>query len=209
MDLFAKDHSLEAAALRTQIAKSKMRSFEFEELPPTVRDRIYRGLLLKPIAFNDQLAESYDGEPDALSNSDLSIFIGEGDNQMHPEIMRTNKKIHKEAAAVLYGENTFEWSLYGHEYLPMWYLMQDTPTVCPRYYSRLITKLRLDISTRGDDHAPKNIQHACKVLALNDFKTLKVNFYHPGSRWKLWYEERCLKPLKRCRAEKVSVDSLR
>ena len=209
MDLFAKDHPLEAAALRMQIAGSKIRSFEFEKLPPTVRRRIYRGLLLKPIAFDDMLAESYDSEPDALSNSGLAIFIGEGDNQMHPEIMRTNKKIHKEAAAVLYGENTFEWSLYGHEYLSLWHFMQGASTSCPRHYSRLITKLHLDVSTRGYDYAIKNIQHACKVLALNDFKTLKVDFYHPGSRGKVWYGERYLEPLKKCRAEEVSVDSLR
>ncbi len=53
MDLFAKDHPLEAAAMRTQSAKPKLSGFEFEELPPTVRHRIYRELLLKPQKYDD------------------------------------------------------------------------------------------------------------------------------------------------------------
>lgn len=107
MDIFAKDHPLEAAALRTQSAMPGLRSFEFEKLPPTVRHKIYRELLLKPGEFDSQSEDGYLSEHDELGHriQDLLVVIGKGDNQMHPEIMRTNKSMHDEAAAVLYGEN--------------------------------------------------------------------------------------------------------
>ena len=235
MDLFAKDHPLEAAALRTQSAKCVLRSFEFEKLPPTVRHKIFRELLLKPQRLDIQIEESYSSEHEELGDriEGIMVEIGEGDNQMHPEIMCTSKKIHKEAAAVLYGENWFTWSIYGMGYVPMWHTLDrlytpytplSKPPECPRHYSRLITKMRLEVSTRGDEHDPTqadaifwttmNLQHACKVLSLNDFKILKVDFWnglgrrHGGSARTGYYGERCLEPLKRCRAEKVSVDSV-
>ncbi|KAF6238376.1 hypothetical protein HO173_003656 [Letharia columbiana] len=191
MGLFAKDHALEAVELRTRSAKPGLRGFEFEKLPRTVRHQIYRELLLKPVD-DDSAAEddgdSYASEHDKLSEriEGLMVEIGEGDNQMHPEIMRTNKKIHDEAAAVL----------------------------------RLITKLRLYVSTRGNEHdrtqavaiywTTINVNHVCKKLTLNDLKILKVDFYnalgrkHGGSARKGYYGERCLEPFKKCRAEKRS-----
>lgn len=226
MDLFAKDHPLEAAALRaallTQIVKPKLRSFEFEELPPTVRHVIYQKLLLQP-KYHDGKSEDSDTSEHRKTSGrtvDLAIEIGEEDNQMHPEIMRTNKKIHKEAAAVLYGENWFTWSLYGMgDEDPMWYWPRSKKFVCHRRYSRLIQKMRIDISTRGDDHDPtqadaifwtaSNLRKACKVLNLNNFKILEVDFYnalgfkHFG---KGYNGQHCLEPLKRCRAEKVSIN---
>ncbi len=152
------------------------------------------------------------------------IIIGVGDNQMRPEIMRTNKKIHEEAAAVLYGENWFSWSLDGVGYQPMWYFLPLKRTRCPHHYSRLITKICIVISTKGDENDPfqadtlywthTNVDDACKKLTLNDLKILTVDFYS-GSRYRNGgsermghYAERCLEPLKKCRAEKVSIHSV-
>ncbi|CAD6568189.1 MAG: hypothetical protein ASARMPRED_001447 [Alectoria sarmentosa] len=228
MDLFAKDHPLEAAALRAQGVKPKLRTFEFEELPSTARHRIYRELLLKPKRNEDHSAaednDSYASEDEKLSERIewLMIEIGEGDNQMHPEIMRTNRNIHNEAAAVLYGENWFTWGLYGDQYRPMWRSPEAEKIECPRHYSRLVTKMRLMISTKGDENDPTqsdaiywtitNVKHACKKLTLNDFKILKVDFYNAlgyrygGSARKGYYGESCLEPLKRCRAEKFLIN---
>ena len=223
MDLFAKDHPLEAAALRMQSAKPKV-IFKFEELPITVRRRIYRELLLKPKKF-DNVSQPDDDEYEKLSEltENLMVIIGEGDNQMHPEIMRSNKKIHEEAATVLYGENWFTWETDGMQYRPMWRCDHSDELWCPRRYSRLITKMRLLISTRGDFHDPSqadaiywttiNVNSTCKELILNDFKILKVDFYnalgcrHGGSARKGYHGERCLEPLKNCRAEKVEMKS--
>lgn len=223
MDLFAKDHPLEAAALRTQSAMPGLRSFEFEKLPPTVRHKIYRELLLKPREFDSQSEDSYLSEHDELGHriQDLLVVIGDGDNQMHPEIMRTNKSIHDEAATVLYAENWFSWSLYWDQYRPMWRFSRGEKRLCPRRYSRLITKMHLIVSTRSNENNPtksnaifwtmRNLRSTCKAFTLNDVKILKVDFYnglgyrHGGSARKGYYGERCLEPLKVCRAEKVSI----
>ena len=220
MDLFAKDHPLEAAALRMQSAQPRLPGFVFESLPHTVRHRIYRELLLKPIddydLIEDPIGENRRSEHTKVGERffDLTVLILKGANRMHPEIMRTNKKIHEEAAFVLYGENWFRWSLGGVEYTPMWQWREHESAVCPRHYSRLITKMSLTISNDGDGHDPtdaiwwttQNLKHACKVLALNDFKILKVDFYN--SAREMSEGERCLTPLKKCRAEKVSVGSV-
>ncbi|CAF9934081.1 MAG: hypothetical protein ALECFALPRED_005841 [Alectoria fallacina] len=137
--------------------------------------------------------------------------------------MRTNKNIHEEAAAVLYGENWFTWSLYGDQYRPMWRWSEAEKIKCPRHYSRLITKMRLLISTKGDENDPTqadaiyltttNVKHACKKFAFNDFKILKVDFYnglsyrYGGSARKGYYGERCLEPLKKCRAENFLINT--
>ena len=112
---------------------------------------------------------------------------------MHLEIMRTNKTIHNEAAAVLYGENWFPWSLYGDQYRPMWRFPEGERILCPRRYSRLITKMHLIISTRGDENDPtqsdaifwitRYLKSTCKAFTLNDFKILKVDFYN-GLRYR-------------------------
>ena len=67
MDLFAKDHPLEAVALREKIAKSRLRGFVFEELLPTVRDRIYREMLLKPNSHDSQSEANYLSEHEELN----------------------------------------------------------------------------------------------------------------------------------------------
>lgn len=232
MDLFAKDHPLEAAALRTQSAKPRLRNFVFEELPPAARRRIYRALLLKREEVGDRGVsqsddDSYVSEHGKWSDLlvELMIEIGEWDNQMHPEIMCTNKRIHEEAAAVLYGENWFTWTLCGAGHQPMWTWPLDKKSRCPPHYSRLVTKMCLVIETMGDEDDPAgaddaiywtttNIDDACRNFALNDFEILKVDFYsglgyrYGGSARKGYYGERCLESLKKCRAEKVGIDSV-
>ena len=226
MDLYAKDHHLEAAALRLQIAKAKLRSFVFEELPPTVRHRIYRELLLRPREWDNESEPSDLSEREGLRYriEGLMIDFLDDNHRMHPEIMRTNKRIHEEAATVLYGENWFAWNIYGFRYVPMFHRGMDQchATLCPRRYSRLITKVSLSVNVRGSEWdqtlaeifvcIDKSLEHACKVLSLTDLKILMVNFYNSLS-WEngrsvpnRYHRERCLEPLKNCRAEKVSID---
>lgn len=194
----------------------------FEELPPTVRHRIYRELLLKPNVDDSQSEAECFNEHDEIRDRIvyLEVEFLEDNHEMHPEIMRTNKKIHEEAAAVLYGENWFTWSLYGRVFPPIWHWPDHETTLCPRRYSRLITKLHLMVSTNGDEvgdpgqvdaifWTTTNLKQACQMLSLNDFKILMVSFYNPIGRrhgGKGYYGQRCLEPLKRCRAEKVSLN---
>lgn len=131
----------------------------------------------------------------------------DGSYAMHTEIMRTNKKIHEEAAAILYGENWFTESFFGIDYQPLWMGPYREKALCPRHYSRLITKLCLVVTTRGDDWTTMNVSHASKTLTLNNLKILKVDFYNGIGFGKGYYGQRCLEPLKKCRAEKVSLDS--
>ena len=223
MDLFAKDHPLEAAALRRQSAKPELRGFVFENLPPTVRHRIYRELLLRPKQYDFGSADWYPSEHDRLSarTEGLLIEIGTGPYEIYTEIMCTNGNIHEEAAAVLYGENWFEWSVYGMQYQAMWHWPWQKTFVCSRRYSRLIKKMCLIVNTRGDENDPTqadaifwtstNLQRVCKVLTLNDFKILKVDFCN-GLGYKYggtgYFGQTCLEPLKKCRAEKVNINSV-
>ena len=230
MDLFAKDHPLEAAALRAQSAKPSLRNFVFEELPPTARQRIYRDLLLKYDEEVDYRSvspsndDSYASEHKKWSELlvERMIEIGGWDNRMHPEIMCANKRIHEEASAVLYGENWFTWTLCGAGYQPMWTSPLDKMPRCPRRYSRLVTKMCLVVETLGNETDPPgagdaiywttvNVDNACKTFALNHFQILKVDFYselgymYGGSARGGYYGERCLESLKKCTARKVSV----
>lgn len=75
MDLFAKDHPLEAAALREKIAKSRLRSFVFEELPHAVRHRIYRELLLKPNHDDSQSEAEYLNEHDKIRDRIMNLKV--------------------------------------------------------------------------------------------------------------------------------------
>ena len=81
--------------------------------------------------------------------------------------------------------------------------------------------MHLIVSTRGDENDPtqsdaifwttRNLRSTCKAFTLNDSNILKVDFYnglrywYGGSARKGYYGERCLEPLKVCRAEKVSI----
>ena len=107
-------------------------------------------------------------------------------NVIYPEIMGANKKIHEKAAGVLLKENRFTWDLYGCQYQSMWHLPYSEKTLCSRHYSRLITMMSLNISTRGDRNdvaqadamylTTKSVYRACQRLALKDLKILKIDF---------------------------------
>ena len=190
------DHPVKAAVFRSTNGNPNMRSFVFEELPVEVRRRIFRALLLKPRKHLSQ-------DPDTgftLYNSlygDQMIEIGGRHYHMHTKIMCTNKRLHNEAAAVLYGENWYVWSLY---------------TICPRHYSRLITKMRLVIEVYDIPSSAywigESVRRVCKTLSLNDFKVLVVDYqdYHEYNI-RQQSRTRCLEPLSKCRAQKVSIKS--
>ncbi|KAL9076940.1 MAG: hypothetical protein Q9161_000573 [Pseudevernia consocians] len=97
MDLFAKDHPLEAAALR-------MRSPKEEDNHSAAEDD------------DESYASEHEKFPER--SADLMIEFG-ASYEMHTEIMRTNKKIQEEAAAILYGESRFTESFYDMEYQPL------------------------------------------------------------------------------------------
>ena len=192
-------HDPVKAVFRSKNANPNLRSFVFEELPFKVRRRIFRELLLKPREFDVEMP-IFDDEClvlDALVD-DLLVDIGGEEYYMNAEIMRTNKKIHNEAAAVLYGENWFIWRIR---------------TKCPRRYRRLITKMRLVIEIL-DFPKTKNrfwwisrsIQSLCKVFSSNDFKVLVVD-YTDCMDFQMRAQGRvsCLEPLQQCRAQKVSI----
>ena len=187
---------------------SELRKLEFEKFAPEIRLKIYRMLL------------RYRGTLDPV--------YGEYSN-LHPAIMRTNKKIHEEAAAVLYGENLMEWAINGYYRCKMWHYWPSERTSLPRHYSRLITRVFLDINFNGDDADPSaqavmnafneiqaNIEDTCKKLTLNDLKYLNVSFTNSytggplmnglgGTRFpgKPYVGQNCLLPLKKVRAVEV------
>ena len=68
MDQFVKDHPCKAAAIRTQSSNSELRSFEFEELPPTARHRIYEECMLAPKHNDDESADLWIYEHAELSD---------------------------------------------------------------------------------------------------------------------------------------------
>ena len=215
--------------MRTQKSNPEPRSFEFEELPPTVRHRIYEELLLVPKCNDEESAIRWINEHAELGcrTEGLMVEICEdGAYGIYPEIMSTNKKIHEEAPAVLYGENWFTWCIHSiEEEGPMWQnLGWNSFLYLPRC-SRLIAKMRLVVSFEGTEFSwranpiserhfwiTKNLQNVCKVLSLNDLKFLKVEYFndlgwHCGSS-RRGLGEPCLEPLKKLRAERVSVASI-
>ena len=195
------DLLLQAAAILADRERPNLRNFLFEELPFEVRRRIFRELLLKPRECDTE-DSGYDDECAALNAlvGDLWIYIGKETYHMHPRIMRTNTKMHKEAAAVLYGENWFAWSIR---------------TRCARHYVRLITRMRLGIEVM-DFPSPDNrfrfishsVQRLCETLCLNDFKVLIVDYEdHHDSHMRQWGKESCLNHFQNCRAHIVSIRS--
>ena len=197
------EHLLQATAFRSENAHPSLRTFVFEKLPFKVRRRIFRELLLKPREF-DVENPGYDDECAALNAlvEDLMIYIGKGTYHMHPTIMRTNKKMHKEAAAVLYGENWYAWSIR---------------TRCPRYYMSLITKMRLVIeimdfplSHNRFRFISLSVRHLCDALSWNDFKVLVVDYEdHHDHDMRQKGRASCLEHLQHCRAQTVSIKNAR
>lgn len=67
-------------------------SFSFLRLPREIRDQIYRELLLNTFPLIVHLRRAY---------------TFEAGTRPYPAILQTNRQVHDEAAAVLYGENTW------------------------------------------------------------------------------------------------------
>ncbi len=143
---------------------AQLRSLDFEAFPGEIRLKIYRLLLADDAGILDP-TEWVDEMP------------------LHTNILRCNKKIHDEAAAVLYGENCFDWDMRGDRNRKLWHRDGSAKTCVPRKYSRLITMVRLKVDFRGDDNDPSwqavmngfdqtkaNLDHACELLTLNDLK---------------------------------------
>lgn len=248
-----KDHSLVGATLRTQDALSGLRSLEFEGFPPELRLQIYRLLLVDyvSVARFDDLHNETDNTDSAKGNDDRPT---EGDDDeesndetdyawskrirpqplfdrlydrrfpLFPAILQSNKLVHREASAVLYGDNAFSWLVHGVRRTTMWHLPNSGKTFLPRHYSRLITKIRLlvDIEFSGPLGSPDdfpvvegNLSEVSTKLALNDLRFVKVDVFYP----RFWLErtvtstvlekrksavQRCLAPLRMVRADRVS-----
>lgn len=99
-------------------------SFPFLRLPREIRDQIYRELLLNPYPLIVHLRRAY---------------TFEAGTRPYPAILQTSKQIHDEAAAVLYGENTwfsaapvspvkfFEWSDQIYDETSSTYVVEPAP----------------------------------------------------------------------------------
>ena len=115
MDQFAAKHPSKAAALSMQSSKPELRTFKLKNLPQRPRQKIYRELLLVPKHNDDESADWWlndHGELGELTEGLMIEIFEVRPYGIYPEIMRTNKKIHKGAAAILYGENRFTWSIF-------------------------------------------------------------------------------------------------
>lgn len=266
-----KDLLPQRSPLRTQDA---MRRLEFGKLPPELRLRIYRILLLdyncvrkfdnlhgskvseKRISVSsgksgdDQIdTQSDDSSEEDESNSDEDDDGDDSQDEstiawlrihpqplfpqriyrrfsLYPAILRTNKLIHKEASAVLYGENPFSWCASALIRMPVWHLADPSKTFLPQHYSCLITKMHLFVDLRitkrimsmvpyGFAIMELNLKDFSSSFARNNLKVLKVDIRHP----RFWLErtvtgavlekrksalQRCLAPLRMIRAGRVS-----
>ena len=175
---------------------------KFEDLPGEIRVMIYRLLLID------------DEDAEGIETLDMT--------ELDPSILRTNKKIHDEAAAILYGENFFSWHLRGDRPRKLWHWGSRLDgTYIPRRYSRLMTKVHLHVTFVGVSSDPsdqavmnafyqlqENIAHACGKLALNDLTKLKisyVNVYRRRLEGRRDVGEDCLEILMKLRSSKVSL----
>lgn len=149
-----------------------------------------------------------------------------GNFDFHPEIMRTNKLIHREAADVLYGENIFEAALMGYQSGRIrweWEWRRPLKSGVPRQYENLISKMfmclyMIDPEALESYSDPvmsfTKEQHGevCAFLAVNDFRQFHVecssitmgSFRNRLGVGKEHSEKPYLEPLKTIRAAKVS-----
>lgn len=147
---------------------------------------------------------------------------------LYPAILRSNKLIHKEASAVLYGENPFSWSASALSRKPVWHLADNRRTFLPQHYSCLITKMHLFVDLRITRSIMSITPYWFPIMELNlkafsssfepnNLKFLKVDIRHP----RFWLErtvtgavlekrkgalQRCLAPLRMIRASMVSFE---
>lgn len=154
MDLSGKKHML--SVLSRECTKPKLRSFEFEELSQTVRHRIFREVLLKPkLVEDDSTAEndedSYPGEHEKSNERRIEraiVLMTRITKCIRRLGVPTGRSTKKPLVSCM--ENWFTWDLYGCQYQSMWLLPDFDKTLCRRHYSRLITKMCLNISTKGE-----------------------------------------------------------
>ncbi len=223
---------------------SQVRGFAFLELPREIRDKIYSYLLIHNFNEDDAAKEDKivhdskvpDNEHDSESSDEEGDYKLEAYEEgrrvdptfsdcyeLHTAIMFTNHQIHDEAAAVLYGENVFTWAVYGVEATKLWQQGGHDKPKLPDRYTRLITKLYLEVNFQSDEGvltsegmyagfsmARTNLGRACKKLARNPvMKEVTVNFLNkytggpfmarmglsrfPGNPYK---GEKILEPLK-------------
>ena len=185
--------------MRTECTKPKLRGFEFEELSQTVGHRIYRELLLKPKWFDDHSAAESD---------DNSYCVPTRRSTKKPPVS-CMERIGSHGTSM--GAST---NPSGTCRTPKRrFVLVTTVVSSPKCVS--IPALKATRKTDAMYLTTTNFHRACQKLALNDLKILKIDFINSlGRRLPDWthngyYAERCLEPLKKCRAQKVSVDSVR
>ena len=149
-----------------------LRSFVFENLARELRDKVYEELL--------------------VVETGLCVpFVEDPPYECYPAILATSKKIHDEAAPVLYGKNRFYYETYGLS--PQRFLGSNSRDVClPRKYINLINYLSVSINFKGSENdilgdvpafaiVRSNVKQMADVLADNHhiavFKLSFINSY--------------------------------
>ena len=109
---------------------------------------------------------------------------------LYPVIMRLNKRIHSEAAPVLWGENYFTWVMQGHEQRRLWHVeghgKRSSKTRITRRYGRLIKQIRLNVYSTSFDKfhflhrswTAANFRSAVQKLCLCELRYFEITFFH-------------------------------
>ena len=120
-----------------QIIMTTLRPFVFEEFPRELRDKVYYELLIGQTWFSDD-------------ESLFTPFVDDPPHEIYPAILATSKKIHDEAAPVLYGMNGFFYEIYGLS--PQRFLGSQYRNVgVPKKYVNLINHLSVCINFKGSE----------------------------------------------------------
>ncbi|KAK4451261.1 hypothetical protein QBC34DRAFT_424111 [Podospora aff. communis PSN243] len=80
-----------------------LRPFEFLQLPGEIRNRIYRLLLVQS-----------DPIENFLIHNPFPPYIGSPHVNLCGQLLRTCREIHSEATSILYGENTWSFTIYNN-----------------------------------------------------------------------------------------------
>lgn len=114
---------------------------------------------------------------------------------LYPGILRSNKLIHNEASAVLYGKNPFSWCASALIRMPVWHLANNSQVSLPQHYSCLITRMHLFVDLRITRKVMSITPYWFQIMehnlvefgfsfAPNNLKVLKVDIRHP----RFWLE---------------------
>ncbi|MCJ1320713.1 hypothetical protein MMC15_006054 [Xylographa vitiligo] len=141
-----------------------LRVFTFEHLPREIRDEVYYNLLV---------ADTWFGAHD--EDHVCTPFIDDPPHGYYAAILATSKKIHDEAALVLYGKNQFHFEIYGLNHQP--FLSNIHSDKClPKKYIILINYLSVSIKSLDMDilgNVPafeivrSNVKQMADILADN------------------------------------------